>query len=101
MREQQIPWAPGQKYRQKPRLRTQPTKLVNELGLRQVRAVEKRKRILLMLCLGYQRKKIAYLIGIKGRSVDDHVQGLMRFTKSKHLVQLGVWAERNGYAKGE
>lgn len=57
----------------------------------------RQKQILACVCDGIQNKQIAFIMGLHERTVEEHRRELMARTGSMNAVQLGMWAERNGF----
>jgi DNA-binding NarL/FixJ family response regulator len=57
-------------------------------------------RVLELLCEGKVTKVIAHELGLSKRTVDQQRAALMRKVGCDTGVQLGIWAQRNGYARG-
>lgn len=55
--------------------------------------------VLRLLCQGLQNKEVAYTLGITERSIEIHRRIIMQSIGAKSAVQLGVWAQVNGYGQ--
>jgi len=56
--------------------------------------------LLEMLCQGYELKQAAPRMGKSWRTLQCQMNSLMRITRCKSRVQLGIWAVMNGYYNG-
>ena len=54
--------------------------------------------IVKLACAGLYSKQICHELGTSKKTVDHQRRSLMVKTGSKNLVQLGVWASKNGFA---
>jgi len=68
-----------------------------------IRAAERNRitpaelQLLEMLCRGYELKESAPRLGKSWRTLQCQMKSLMRITRCKTRVQLGIWAVINGY----